>query len=277
MTQEQSARPYLDAPRDGYVFIITYGRSGSTLTQNLLNAIPGFCIRGENSNATAFLAQLILRMQQETNITTRRNMFRDPDFEGAKMIRDIVGKPIDPWFGCELLDIDAMAADLFDVFVKNFLHLPEGTRVGGFKEIRLAMHPEFLNRHLDMLRRYFPNTRIVFQTRNLDEVTASSWWANKPAGEVQDVLARANRGFELYTRRNPESCYLLRYEDYAEGPEALRPLFDFLGAEFDAQKIGDIISVKLLHGTQKRPPAKRPAARVRPRGAGSARKRPARA
>lgn len=39
--------------RFGSVLIITYGRSGSTLLQGILNSIPGYLIRGENENLMA--------------------------------------------------------------------------------------------------------------------------------------------------------------------------------------------------------------------------------
>ena len=38
-----------------YVFVMTYGRSGSTLLMGLLNTIPGYLIRGENDDALRFL------------------------------------------------------------------------------------------------------------------------------------------------------------------------------------------------------------------------------
>src|SRR6056297_391020 len=39
------------------VFVVTYGRSGSTLVQNLLNGLPGACVRGENENLLAPLVR----------------------------------------------------------------------------------------------------------------------------------------------------------------------------------------------------------------------------
>src|SRR5829696_1859856 len=39
----------------GYVFVMTYGRSGSTLLMGLLNTIPGYLVRGENDDALRFL------------------------------------------------------------------------------------------------------------------------------------------------------------------------------------------------------------------------------
>ena len=35
-------------PKRGYTFVVTYGRSGSTLLMGVLNSIPGYCLRGEN-------------------------------------------------------------------------------------------------------------------------------------------------------------------------------------------------------------------------------------
>ena len=35
------------------LFVVTYGRAGSTLLQNMLNALPGVTLRGENNNLLA--------------------------------------------------------------------------------------------------------------------------------------------------------------------------------------------------------------------------------
>ena len=43
--------PMLEPPKFAFdaVFVITYGRSGSTLMQGILNSIDGFHIKGENN------------------------------------------------------------------------------------------------------------------------------------------------------------------------------------------------------------------------------------
>src|SRR3954447_25026285 len=38
-----------EAPSYRYVFVVTYGRSGSTLVQGLLNTLPQTLVRGENN------------------------------------------------------------------------------------------------------------------------------------------------------------------------------------------------------------------------------------
>ncbi|HEY9292796.1 MAG TPA: hypothetical protein VIP98_16060, partial [Microlunatus sp.] len=39
----------------GYLFVVTYGRSGSTLLQGILNSIPGYLVRGENRSVLRHL------------------------------------------------------------------------------------------------------------------------------------------------------------------------------------------------------------------------------
>ena len=57
--------PDLNAVSEGFVFVVTYGRSGSTLLQNVLNTIPGYCIRGENANTLAHLAKACHAVESE--------------------------------------------------------------------------------------------------------------------------------------------------------------------------------------------------------------------
>lgn len=47
--------------RFGSILVITYGRSGSTLLQGILNSIDGILIRGENHN---FLLRSLLVLQK---------------------------------------------------------------------------------------------------------------------------------------------------------------------------------------------------------------------
>ena len=41
--------PQSSAASPQYVFVVTYGRSGSTLTQGMLNTLPRTLVRGENN------------------------------------------------------------------------------------------------------------------------------------------------------------------------------------------------------------------------------------
>jgi hypothetical protein len=137
-----TAFPALMAPPGGYVFIVTYGRSGSTLTQAYLNSFPGYCIRGESNNLILDLCRMIKRLEV-TNFTWRREDAAKPAAKRRPFLREILGTPVDPWYGAELVDPDRLARGLCDVFVREALHLPPGTRVGGFKDIGWGLWRRF--------------------------------------------------------------------------------------------------------------------------------------
>ena len=72
-------------PDLGYIFIVTYGRSGSTLLQGILNSIPGYLVRGENRQALRHLYAFHTAAVQERRRQRRGQhaagpaLFRDPD------------------------------------------------------------------------------------------------------------------------------------------------------------------------------------------------------
>jgi hypothetical protein len=238
---------YLNLPKQGYLFVITYGRSGSTLTQNLLNSIPGYCIRGENAHVTSFLCRAILAIERDENIKRRRALARRPNGTDRVLLRKMMGKPFDPWYGAESINVPQFGKGLFNSFVRSCLNLPDGTRVGGFKEIRLPYAPDLFDSHLDILRVYFPSTRFIFQTRDYATISKSAWWASRDPEETKSFLKMADSLFLNYLNRHPDICFHLRYETYSEDPTALKPLFKFLDEPFDAERIASILAQKLTH------------------------------
>lgn len=101
------------------IFIVTYGRSGSTLLQSLLNTIPGCQIRGENHNAFESLWASCLRAQK-TKAGWGSNA-RPPNH---------------PWHGSEAVQPASYAEAMVDAFIDNVLTPDPNARYFGFKEIR---------------------------------------------------------------------------------------------------------------------------------------------
>ena len=62
----------------GYLFIMTYGRSGSTLVQGILNSIPGYLVRGENRDALHHLFAYHQTLVKEAARVTREDGSRLP-------------------------------------------------------------------------------------------------------------------------------------------------------------------------------------------------------
>lgn len=248
MTPETAARyPDLYKPSKGYVFIVTYGRSGSTLTQALLNSIPGYCIRGENANATFRLAEMIQVLRGEKNFTMRRDRIAAHREGKAKAGLGNIGTSADPWYGAELLDVDRLGKGIFDTFVREMLHLPDGVRVGGFKEIRYLNNPRYLEQHLEVLQDFFPSAKLILQTRDHADVAKSSWWKQKDQTQLARRLAMMDEGFHSY-RASHDNCFHLDYSVYRQGAEALKPLFAFLDEPFDQTRVQAVLDTPLTHG-----------------------------
>lgn len=245
MTQE--LYPALHAPADGYVFVVTYGRSGSTLTQNLLNLIPGYSIRGENGNLTYFLARAIHVVSQQDNFVWRRDDKAKAPADQRPFLRDILGKSSDPWAGAENVDPDDFRLSMMDLFVAKVLRPEPGCRVSGFKEIRFHEDPRFFPAYLAHMRDCFPKARFIFQTRNLEDVSKSSWWAQRPKDAVIDQLRNAEALFAEFQAANPEICFAITYERYAEGASYVRQIYDFLGENVPDAQIEAALGQKLKH------------------------------
>ena len=238
---------HLNAPRDGYVFVVTYGRSGSTLTQSLLNAIPGHVIRGENGNLTEFFAKAIDIVANHEMYRWRREDLARPAAERRPYLRPILGKPYDPWAGAEKVDPDRFALSLMDLFVRQVLRPPKHCRVSGFKEIRFHEDAAFFPRHMDVLRTVFPRARILFQRRAHDQVAKSGWWAQQPREQVLEQLRRADGLFQTYAAAHPQTCHIIDYQGLLSGPDYIRGIHDFLGEEMDRAAVEAVLARGLRH------------------------------
>ncbi|MDF3853886.1 sulfotransferase [Paracoccus pantotrophus] len=244
---DASLYPDLHAPKDGYVFVVTYGRSGSTLTQSLLNSIPGYCIRGENGNIPYFFSRAADLVMNNNMYSWRREDKGKDSAEVRPYLKDIIGMPFDPWAGAENVDPDDFLLSMMNLFVKKILQPDEGCRVSGFKEIRFHEDPGFFRRYLNIIRDTFPNARFLFQTRNLDSVSKSSWWAAQPKEKVVQQLRSAEKLYQEYSRENPSITFTIEYERYADGPEYVESIFEFLNEPYDPKMVVSVLNRSLKH------------------------------
>ncbi|TNE65697.1 MAG: glycosyltransferase [Alphaproteobacteria bacterium] len=226
------AQPLGWAPPGGYAFIVTYGRSGSTLLQTLLQSFDGYCIRGENENALWEIFQAVRRL------SSVRQRFD---------VRQSV-PPHGPWYGADEIDIEAYAARLVDAFVAEVLRPPADTRVAGFKEIRYGeLEAGDLVAFLDFIRTRFEPVKIIFNTRDWQGVSKSGWWRGMDTDEVRAVVERSDKVFADYAARHADRCCVVRYDAYVASPEALRPVFDLLGEDYDEGLVARLLGNRLSH------------------------------
>lgn len=243
---QKRAHDVLPTPR-AHVFIVTYGRSGSTLTQSLLNTLPGYQIRGENGNLAWFLARAVDLVQRHEMFAGRRRDAALPAGQRDAYLAPLIGQPHDPWAGAENVDPDALRRGLMEVFSREVLRPGPDCRVSGFKEIRFHEDPDFFATYLNILRDSFAGTRFLFQTRNLEAVVRSGWWAQQPREQVVAQLRRAEELFADYAAAQPEACFTIRHERYREGADYVAEILDFLGEQMDRPAIEAALARSLSH------------------------------
>jgi hypothetical protein len=199
-------------PDLGYVFVMTYGRSGSTLVQGLLNAIPGYLVRGENQGALHHLFTYHRTLEEESVRGRPENRRR----------------PTHPFFGISDFDADASVEACRRLFVDTVLRPAPDTRVTGFKEIR--WYQPDLAEYVAWIRRAFPGARFVVNTRDHRDVLRSKWWAK---GDNADYLRAIEDGILAVAAELGPAAYHLHYDDFVRDPAVLAGLFAWLGEDFD--------------------------------------------
>lgn len=217
------------------LLIVTYGRTGSTLLQGVLNAIPDCLIRGENYNFCHGLYQ------------SWKSLCRSHDEFGGEGAAHAES----PWFGANGLDAERFLMSARTLVESQLVGDPMAARPAclGFKEIRylqdsLGVGPQAyaaqLHDYLKFLARLLPNVGIVFLTRDHEQVCRSAWWRDRDPAQ----LTRSLEAFEAAMHSfQCEGCgtFTLDYADLLANGDAIRQLFDFLGASYDPQRVATVL------------------------------------
>lgn len=214
------------APQLGYLFIVAYGRSGSTLLQGLLNSIPGYVLRGENRGALYRLYEY-----HATLLGARGQFARTADLTSR-----------DSWYGIDEYADHAAISQMRALVLQTVLRPPPGTRVVGFKEIRWWQSD--WQDYLAFLRKLFPGARFVLNTRDHDGVTKSKWWGRQPEAEVRAQLEAHEAQLGEMAGILGTDAYRVHYDDYVKDPDVLKGLFSWLGEPFDRAAVDEVLGVK---------------------------------
>lgn len=200
-----------------YLFVMTYGRSGSTLLQGILNSIPGYLIRGENRGLMGDLYKFHNRAVADRD----QRLKADPI-------------PVThPWYGIDGYPDQAAFESMRALALNTFIRPEPDSRVVGYKEIRWPQKdlPEFV----EFLRNVFPGARFLVNTRSHDDVSRSKWWADQP--DALERIAAAEERFLAAADLLGSDAFHVHYDDYTKDPETLRSMFGWLGEEFDGGQV----------------------------------------
>lgn len=191
--------------RHRYVFVVTYGRSGSTLVQGLLNVFPRVLVRGENDLYLLDLFRALARVRA----------FREEHGEHGS--RNVVSA----FYGLKAIRRSAFMQAMNDVVTTGVIGNLDAADydVLGFKEVvwhRLSR--DETTAFFDTMDKAFPGVRYVLNTRDVDRVLGSGFWRDADADEARALILRVVEIQDHLRATRPDRVLDVRYEDLT-GPD----------------------------------------------------------
>jgi hypothetical protein len=212
-------------PRHDYVFVVTYGRSGSTLVQGMLNALPRTLVRGENG----FYVEHLFRAAQTA--AEFRAAYHGP--RGRRTTS--------AFFGVNNLTTRRFTRSANRLITGILLGSEDAAAYDriGFKEVlwhRIA--PDETEPFFAWLDQAFPDARYVVNTRDIEHVVGSGFWQRQDADEAMAAIQRVIEIQDHLRATRAERLHETRYEvitgdDRAASDAALRGLAEFVVGSCD--------------------------------------------
>lgn len=205
------------------VYVVTYGRSGSTLLTGYLSRLPGFDLKGENF------------------------LFPIPGFEAEQRLMKARHKPYggrdlpaSPWYGSHRFNRDQWRRDFARAVLNQLYPNQVIPKTVGFKEIRWyrMVKPVDFAATLDWLRELRAPGAVIFLFRDLDKVLTSAWWAEMPPDKQANSRRKLEKFEEMsreYAAANPQAATVVTYEEFTTDPAAAERICRLLGIEFREQ------------------------------------------
>jgi hypothetical protein len=222
--------PYTGTSKMKSVYVVTYGRSGSTLLTGYLTKLPGFDLKGEN-----YLFPLPL-MEAE------RRMFeaRTKKYGGREQATH-------PWYGTHQFSLPRFRRDTLNMMLNQLYPSRPIPKTIGFKEIRwyYMIEPDKFDISLDWLRNLRAPGAVIFLFRDLDNVLTSAWWGEmteEKRAESRVALEAFEARSRAYAASHPESSTVVTYEEFISVPEAGMRVCDVLGVKFDESVWKSVLS-----------------------------------
>jgi hypothetical protein len=226
MMADRRTNPFLDRlarrgrrPDPRFVFVVTYGRSGSTLTQGLLNALPHTLVRGEND------LYLLPLYRAWAGVSEVRRKHAKNARQGTRSA----------FYGIDELQPDDFVTSTRDLTLTQLYgSVPRrDVDVLGFKEVRWhRIEPDETEGFFAFFERLFPGARYVLNRRDHEQVSTSGFWQKQDPDDVQRAIGRVEQIQAFLTRTRPGRTLETRYEQLtseqsADSERALRELSRF--------------------------------------------------
>lgn len=217
--EQAENQPGADSLRFDHIVIVSYGRTGSTLLQGLLNSINGVLVRGENNDLFAHFWEANKALSM-----------------GAGVYSSFY--PNHAWFGRVYFDELRWWADLRRL-ARNYLLADQQDNPNvhclGFKEIRFNRRGSELGGYLEFLERLLPNCCFLFNSRDHQEVLRSGFYKDSDTTNAKQELSQLEKAFHSFAA-DRSNCFEISYHDLKTRSPRLQEMFGFLGATYDAHR-----------------------------------------
>ena len=221
-----------------HVLIVTYGRSGSTLLQGLLNTIDGWLVRGENNNFAYALFHAYQLLEKAKN--------RQPPTSVEPTSVNVTS----PWYGCHEVDLIAYRKRVRQIIDEVLFGEIDRTDIVccGFKEIRYfpVLKEDSSGRQLrlflDFLLQCLAPCKIIFLTRDHAQVARSDWFREMDRPKLLEDLRAFDTLTAQYGEQHSDQCFRLDYSDLTGPPDRLGKLFKFLEVGMDEDRIRETVA-----------------------------------
>lgn len=224
-----------------HLIIVSYGRTGSTLLQGLLNSVDGVLVRGESKNYFLCLWKAHLHLSVAIDS-------HGPDSFFANR----------PFFGMAAVDEKQWMSDL-QRLVRNFLlgrdESSAHVKCLGFKEVKFYEAGEDLASYLAFLEQLLPNCCFILNTRRHEDVLKSSFWKKEKHEKAKAKLELTERAFASFAAQR-SNCFEMDYQDLNPTSKKLRDLFDFLGAPWKQEAVDLVFQTPHSYAPEQRHIAK---------------------
>jgi hypothetical protein len=216
-----------------YVFVVAYRRSGSTLVQGLLNALPRTLVRGENYLYLLWLYRAwadVRRAQGEYGHLSARRGTRSA------------------FHGIEEVNLDDFVASARELAVKQLLGTTPRRDVDrlGFKEVLWhRIEPGETEDFFGWFDQVFPGARYLLTRRDREVAVSSGFWRKLDPADAMRAIERAEEIQQHLLESRPDRTLAVQYErltsdDRAESRAELRAMAEFVLGTCDRDLIASM-------------------------------------
>lgn len=219
---QESVRAAQARDRYRFVLVVTFGRSGSTLVQGLLNALPRTLVRGENNLFVLPIYRSLAAVREFRRLHLHHRTSNSASaFYGLNAIRR--GPFLDALNRVVVASVrGGLPANDFDVL--------------GFKEVLWhRIEPEETEEFFTFLDQALPGVRYVLNTRDPADALKSGFWLRTDEERARSDIERVLDIQQHLRETRADRVFDVRYEELTDGGEGaertLRGLAEFVTGE----------------------------------------------